>query len=362
MFVAIVQLVLMTMGAVSGYGLIQSIGQRVFADDLLILMTVIGILIGCGIGFVFGGVFGRFLLKTINNAAAYIQKMPTTDLVLAIIGLIAGFVIAALLSLVLSKIEFFGIYLSVLSFVIFGYMGLQLAIRKRGDFSNTLSAMDTVDQWDAKAVLIKGMSTATDKIVDTSSIIDGRIQDISKTGFLEGRLLIPRFVLNELQLIADSDDSIKRSRGRRGLTILEQLRHAKEIKIQIVERDYNKPRDVDSKLVKLAQELNTVILTTDYNLNKVASLQGVTVLNVNDLANAIKPLVLPGERLEVKVIKQGKESGQGVGYLEDGTMIVVEDGGSYLGTTVEGIVTSVLQTPAGRMVFVRVQGARISSA
>jgi uncharacterized protein YacL len=189
------------------------------------------------------------------------------------------------------------------------------------------------------------------RILDTSVIIDGRIADISDTGFLEGNLIVPRFVLDELQYIADSADSLKRARGRRGLDILNRMQRSSGIFIDVVDHDFPKIKGVDSKLVALAKKTNGKIFTNDFNLNKVAELQGIKILNVNELANALKPVVLPGELMTVKIIRDGKEPGQGVAYLEDGTMIIVDNAGRYLGEFVEAVVTSVLQTTAGRMIF-----------
>ena len=194
------------------------------------------------------------------------------------------------------------------------------------------------------------------RIVDTSVIIDGRIADICDTGFIEGNLIVPRFILDELQHIADSSDSMKRSRGRRGLDILNRMQKSIDINIEIVDQDFPKIKEVDSKLVALAKKTNGKIITNDFNLNKVAELQGVKILNVNELANALKPVVLPGEVMMVKVIKEGKEPGQGVAYLDDGTMIVVDNASKVLGENVEVLVTSVLQTTAGRMIFSELKG------
>jgi len=196
------------------------------------------------------------------------------------------------------------------------------------------------------------------KILDTSVIIDGRIADITRSGFLEGTIVIPRFVLRELQTIADSSDSQKRNRGRRGLDMLNTLR--KEFGIQILEKEYDEP-GVDGKLIKLANELRGTIVTTDYNLNKLASLQGITVLNMNELANAVKPVMLPGENMKIRILKEGKEPGQGVAYLEDGTMVVVEGGKKHIGDSVNIEVTSSLQTVAGKMIFARLRGLHDSS-
>jgi uncharacterized protein YacL len=190
-------------------------------------------------------------------------------------------------------------------------------------------------------------------LVDTSAIIDGRIADIAKTGFIPGRLLIPRFVLNELQYVSDSADNLRRQRGRRGMEVLSELQKETSVPVTITDIDVEGIREVDERLVVLARQLSCPILTNDYNLNRVAELQGVTVLNINELANAVKAILLPGETLEMKIIQEGKEYGQGVGYLEDGTMVVIEDGHKYIGKTIEITVTKVLQTAAGRMIFAK---------
>lgn len=199
----------------------------------------------------------------------------------------------------------------------------------------------------------KGIPTESLKILDTSVIIDGRIADIIETRFIEGILIVPKFVLDELQQIADSSDSVKRSRGRRGLDVLNRLKKDKETYLRITDQDFSEIQDVDSKLIKLAKNLDAKIITNDFNLYKVAELQGVPVLNLNLLANALKPVVLPGENMKIVVIKEGKDPGQGIGYLDDGTMVVVDSGKKYVGEEVFVTVTSVLQTPAGRMIFAK---------
>ena len=198
-------------------------------------------------------------------------------------------------------------------------------------------------------------------MIDTSAIIDGRLLDLCKTRFVEGRLVIPRFVLKELQAVADSHDPIKRSRGRRGLEVLNQLRQLGTIDVHVHEEDFPGVPEVDAKLVKLAQLLSTRIVTNDYNLNRVAQLQGVSVLNVDELSQSLRPVVLPGETLEIKPIKEGKEPHQAVANLDDGTMVVVENGRALIGQTIRGLVTSVLQTSAGRMVFVRPESGSASA-
>jgi len=191
------------------------------------------------------------------------------------------------------------------------------------------------------------------KVLDTSVIIDGRIADVVETGFIEGVLVVPKFVLDELQQIADSSDSIKRSRGRRGLDVLNRLKKDKNTLVRITDQDFPEIPDVDSKLVKLGKELDGKVVTNDFNLFKVAEIQGVTVLNINQLANSLKPVVLPGEKMKIVVIKEGKDPGQGIGYLDDGTMVVVDSGKKYVGEEIQVSVTSVLQTPAGRMIFAK---------
>lgn len=200
------------------------------------------------------------------------------------------------------------------------------------------------------------------KILDTSAIIDGRIADLCKTGFLEGVLIIPHFVLNELQKIADSSDPLRRNRGRRGLDILNKIQKENQVSVRIFDMDYEDLAEVDTKLLRLARELEAKVVTNDFNLNKVAELYGVEVLNINDLSNAIKPVVLPGEEMIVHVLRDGKEYGQGIGYLEDGTMIVVEGGKNFIGLNIEILVTSVLQTSAGRMIFAKPKDYIVSKA
>ncbi|MBI4313633.1 MAG: PIN domain nuclease [Candidatus Omnitrophica bacterium] len=227
--------------------------------------------------------------------------------------------------------------------VIFCYFGMIIAMRGRDEFNVIIPYVKFARQDEREDVVL----------LDTSVIIDGRISDICQTKFVEGRFVIPRFVLKELQQIADSSDAIKRNRGRRGLDILGKLQKTPNVDVKIHEEDFPDLNEVDAKLVKLAKVLGAKVLTNDYNLNKVAELQGVRVLNINELANALKPVVLPGELLEIRVIKEGKEYNQGVAYLDDGTMVVVENGRSMIGQSARVLVTSVLQTAAGRMIFAK---------
>jgi uncharacterized protein YacL len=257
-------------------------------------------------------------------------------------GMVVGLLIALILGYGLNMVSNIGENQQVVPWIyllltgILGYLGLTLGSKK-------------VDEFSFRGGDYKAPSDL--RILDTSVIIDGRIADICDSGFIEGELIVPRFVLTELQSVADSSDSMKRSRGRRGLDILNRMQKSSAIHIDIVEQDFTKIKGVDGKLVALANKINAKLLTNDYNLNKVAELQGVRVLNINELANAMKPVVLPGEQMTVKIIREGKESGQGVGYLDDGTMIIVDHAQKMLNMNVEVVVTSVLQTTAGRMIF-----------
>ena len=227
---------------------------------------------------------------------------------------------------------------------------MSIAVHKKAEVSGLLANFRLGKQ--AKERSVK--KTGSTKLLDTSSIIDGRIAELCATGFLEGPLLVPVFVLEELQLIADSADLLKRTKGRRGLDILKQMQEDGHVEVHIINDDFDDIQGVDSKLVRLGRDLKAKVITNDYNLNKVAELQGVVVLNINDLANAMKPARVPGEEMTVLIVKAGKEENQGIAYLEDGTMIVVENGQKYIGMSVPVTVTSVLQTSAGRMIFVKV--------
>jgi uncharacterized protein YacL len=284
-----------------------------------------------------GGKAVSFAVTSVEKAEKVLQTMTLYELTVCAIGLIVGLIIANLLSIALFRIQIVGIPLAILVNILLGCCGVYLALSKRHE--NIAE--------DRKYRANKS------KVLDTSVIIDGRIADICQTGFIEGTLVIPGFVLEELRHIADSSDSLKRNRGRRGLDILNKIQKELDIEVEIYEGDFEEIAEVDSKLVKLAQVLDGCIITNDFNLNKVAEFQKVQVLNINELANAVKPVVLPGEEMVVQVIKDGKETGQGVAYLDDGTMIVVDGGKKHIGETIGVMVTSVLQTAAGRMIFAK---------
>jgi len=296
------------------------------------------------------GILGGLLLAgLVYWMEARMKRIPLRNLAGSLIGLILGilvanFILNALFPYLFNEqrmiLPFYG-----LLYGICGYIGIRIGFRKGDEF-----------QMPGWKPLSKGLPRgANAKILDTSVIIDGRIADITETGFVEGPLLIPQFVLGELQHIADSSDPVKRTRGKRGLEVLHHIQKQLNVDVRIVETDYPSVKEVDSKLIELAKEVGGKIVTNDSNLNKVAELQGIEVLNINELANALKPVVLPGEEMNVKILKEGKEMGQGVAYLDDGTMIVVDNGRKQIGKTVDVVVTSVLQTPAGRMIFARLK-------
>ncbi|MCZ8523798.1 MULTISPECIES: PIN/TRAM domain-containing protein [Paenibacillus] len=304
-------------------------------------------------GLLFGALSGwiyRSLLQLLQQGEEQITNVPVTDLMAGSAGMVIGLVVSSVLLYPLERTGALNPLPLMLCVAVMTYAGFRLGRAKKDEFvafvENKRKDRSRGNQGEAKGF-------EEHKILDTSVIIDGRIADICKTGFIEGTLVIPEFVLEELQHIADSSDLLKRNRGRRGLDILNKIQKELDVKVLIYEGDFDEISEVDSKLVRLAKVLQGKVITNDFNLNKVCELQGVSVLNINDLANAVKPVVLPGEEILVQVIKDGKEHGQGVAYLDDGTMIVVEGGRDFIGTTLDVLVTSVLQTSAGRMIFAK---------
>jgi uncharacterized protein YacL len=286
-----------------------------------------------------------------------IRRMPASQLLAAVIGLIVGLAVAALLTPALSNLPMpLGNVLPFTASVIFGYLGMAVMVMRHQDIFSLLGSRLGRDVAGFGA---NARARSEDVILlDTSVIIDGRIADISQTGFIGETMLVPRFVLNELQHIADSSDPLRRNRGRRGLDMLNRLQKESVVPIRVSDIDIEELREVDDKLVMLAKQLHCPIITNDYNLNRVAELQGVVVLNINELANAVKAVFLPGETMGVRIIQEGKEVGQGVGYLDDGTMVVVENGKRHINQNIDVMVTKVLQTPAGRMIFAQPQGSQ----
>lgn len=280
-----------------------------------------------------------------------LAALSARSMMVGLVGLTVGLVIAALLSQPISLLPSpFGQLLPFVGALLFAYLGASSFVLRQNDIVSLWRSRP----WGAEDTPLE--SPGRQMLLDTSVIIDGRIADIARTEFISGPLLVPAFILQELQGIADSSDSLRRQRGRRGLDILNQLQKDKRVPMTVSDLDIEGVRSVDDKLVILARQLRCPIVTNDYNLNRVAELQGVTVLNINELANAVKAVFLPGEKLEVQVIQEGKEIGQGVGYLDDGTMVVVEEGKSHVGRIVPVMVTKVLQTAAGRMIFAKPEG------
>lgn len=306
-----------------------------------------------------GALVGLILTPFITTRPAralrvMLGHISATTLVAGLAGLMAGLIVAALLAFPLSLLPPpFRNIMPLIGVLLCSYFGIVVFVMRQSDIFSVLRFNlpgKSAGGDEAQSASPEGGRTI---LLDTSVIIDGRIADIARTGFLVGTLLIPRFVLNELQYIADSPDSLRRQRGRRGMEVLSQLQKDTTVPVRISDIDVEGVREVDDKLVILARQLRCPILTNDYNLNRVAELQGVAVLNVNELANAVKSVLLPGETLMIDIIQEGKEIGQGVGYLDDGTMVVVEDGRNYLNSEAAVVVTKVLQTAAGRMIFAR---------
>lgn len=317
-------------------------------------MSLAAMLVGGIFGAIIGSFISPYLIKSLFMFTSTVEKslsaMSTQDLIAGTLGLFWGLIIANLVGLAFGSVPYIGPYVSVALSIIFGYLGMHLVVSKKSELAGWLH-LHAEGSFDKK----KNKDHHTGKLLDTNVIIDGRVADIYRSGFLEGPIIVPVFVLEELQKIADSSDILKRNRGRRGLDILNHMRKNSKDDVIIVTNDFEDISEVDSKLVKLAREKNYKIVTNDYNLNKVAELQGVAVLNINDLAIAVKPAVIPGEQIFVQLVKSGKEEGQGVAYLEDGTMIVVENGSQCIGKEVPVIITSVLQTSAGKMIFAKLE-------
>lgn len=287
------------------------------------------------------------LLMRLGKSFNYLLDNTSIEIIVgATSGLLVGVLLGILSGYPFSLIRGIGNYLSVLVFFLFGYLGLQIGTRRAQDLWRFFPFQRKGKEDNKKQTVAK-------KVLDTSAIIDGRIYDVCLSSFLEGVLLVPVFVIEELQHIADSEDSLRRGKGRRGLDLLSKMQKHPEINIDIIEDSIPEEKEVDMKLIRLCKKLEASIITNDYNLNKVAEVHSIKVLNINELANAVKVIVYPGEIMQINILKEGKEAGQGVGYLDDGTMVVVEDAKEVLGRNVEVVVTSVFQTAAGRMIFTR---------
>lgn len=335
-----------------------------------ILALALGGVIGALIGFVIALPIIDQGLKLAKNIERILSRVPNQELMAGTVGLLFGLIIANLIGLAFYRVPIIGSYIPIILSAIFGYIGMRLTSRKGPElYANWLQSRTVAKDKKKEAtpkeveqvtapVVSEFESVSVAKLLDTSVIIDGRIAELCATGFLDGPLVVPLFVLEELQHISDSADVLKRNRGRRGLDILQSMQQKELIAIKVIPDDFEDIAEVDSKLMRLALDKKWKIVTNDFNLNKVASLQGIEVLNLNDLANALKPAMIPGEWIRVQVIKEGKEDNQGVAYLDDGTMIVIENGAQYVDTSIDVMVTSVLQTSAGRMIFARAKGTK----
>lgn len=319
---------------------------------LIILFLLAGYLIGLSfqnpvVGLLCGGLASIFLIWL----EVSLSRLNIRNVIVGLFGLICGLILADLLifsfSGILGKNPFLP-FINLFLNITFAYLGTLTAIKNQEGLLN-FSVLSS-------RARSREVSFKKDKILDTSVIIDGRIAEICEIGFIEGNLIIPRFVLRELQYVADSSDPLRRNRGRRGLDVLNKIQKNVNVNVVITDEDFPETKDVDIKLIKLGKKRGAEVVTNDYNLNKIAELEGVDVLNINELSEKLKPVVLPGEQMNVHIIKEGKEPGQGVAYLDDGTMVVIENGRSYLGQKIKVCVSSVLQTTAGRMIFTKVGG------
>ena len=343
LFRYVITLVAMTIAVVLLYSLykVNLWGMQNYIADYVVIL--LGIFIGIIYYILFSDVAADAIMKQLGIAEGKLVKMDMKELASGVAGVVVGLIIANLIGMSLNGYGVVGTGITVILNVVLGFLGYRVATRKRDEMDLPMFKSNQSKNYSGRP-----------KILDTSVIIDGRILDLLQTGFIEGKIIIPTFVLDELRHIADSSDSLKRTKGRRGLDILNEIQ--KQLSVPVVIKEFNTKEkiEVDSKLLKMAEKLDAFVVTNDYNLNKVAEVQGVKVLNINELANAVKPMLVPGEEMTVTVIKAGKENGQGIAYLNDGTMIVVEGGSGKIGETLKVVVTSVLQTAAGRMIFTKI--------
>ena len=361
----VITLLMVIVGASLGISFLptawQTVGQQ---SNGWLNNTFTNSLLGALIFFLLSLLLAKHISAVIKQIEEKLSEVSLTYLLFGAIGAIIGLTLGVIISTPLynTNIPVVNSVLPILLMVILGYLGLRMGTTRIDEWKKIFgprnkkkkTEQETASEVESQLLERKqGENFHKYKILDTSVIIDGRIYDITKTGFLEGTLMIPNFVLYELQYIADSGDSLKRVRGRRGLDILNALQKEEGISVEMYDGDFEDITEVDSKLIKLAKLLDGVIVTNDYNLNKVSEFQNVPVLNINALANAVKPVVIPGENMNVLVVKAGTERQQGVAYLDDGTMVVVEDGQHYMNEHIEVVVTSALQTAAGRMIFAK---------
>lgn len=361
----IIQVLFLLIGATVGIIFLPYVFELIpILDNPWIDNAIVAAIVGAILFFFLSLLFADSLVRFMKWMEEKLLRAPTPDLLFGTVGLIIGLIVAFLIGFALSTIDIplVATAAPIVLSVVLGYLGFQVGFQKRDEMLSMLTpsklALNAKKSEEDQEIKALPVNKTDYKLLDTSVIIDGRIADISATGFMEGTFVVPQFVLSELQHIADSSDTLKRTRGRRGLDILKRLQSEREGAIMITEESFDEVAEVDLKLMRAAKKMGGQVVTNDFNLNKVCELHNVPVLNINDLANAVKPVVIPGEDMHVVVIKDGKEQNQGVAYLDDGTMIVIEDGKKYIGDAIDVTVTSVLQTSAGRMIFAKPRGAK----
>ena len=343
MVVVVIRLISMFACSYGGFRIAEILNDNyILRNPQQALSITLGIVLGVLVGYVLGGVIGRYLADLLGLLDNSLYRVSGVELFFGVMGALVGLLVALIPSVALFRFGYPGDMVAIVIIIVCGFLGGRIGILKRSELSSMLKLGSST----ARAAEERKAT-----ILDTSVIIDGRIVEIAKAGFVEGAMVAPRFILEELQSIADSADELKRSRGRRGLDVLNALQRLDNASVEITDQDFPEITGVDGKLIALSKLTGMSLTTNDFNLNKVAELQGVRVMNINALASSLKPVVLAGEEMKVKIIREGKEPGQGVGYLDDGTMVVVEQGKGKLGSEVTVVATSVLQTPAGKMIF-----------
>lgn len=363
----ILRFVLSTIGLLIGYTVADLLIENNILNIQSSIFTIAFYIVLMIVFAIFIYLLSPFLIKRVEMLVDALEKIvinqPKETVIIGFIGFIIGIIIAFLLSYPLSwlnlppVIETFTTLVLVIVYIAFSSLGYRLAVNNKDDIIKLFNKRKNKELSDNQYDTLpnkKDKISGSDKLLDTSVLIDGRIKPIVETGFVEGKLIVPNFVLEELQLIADSADDLKRERGRRGLDIVKDLQNSTMVNVEISKKNYKDLKEVDIKLLRYAIEKGCTIVTNDFNLNKLAKVQGIKVLNVNELANSVKTIVIPGEVMSVYIVKEGKEKKQGIGYLEDGTMIVVEEARNLIGQEVKVVVTTVLQTAAGKMIFTKI--------
>lgn len=361
----ILRIIVALLGMILGYGIISFLYSKsiliINGNVLRYLIYGAAIFLGGILFYIISPYIFNKIEKLIDRIDEFVVSQPKDSMMVGAIGLISGIIIAFILSSPIQSLvlpvflQSLRTLLIIAIYAILGSLGYRFALKYKDDIVRIFERKKLLDEKPERKLTNrkKNEGEVTAKLLDTSVLIDGRIQAIAETGFIEGEIIVPNFVLEELQIIADSSDDLKRERGRRGLDIVNNLKKSNKIKFRNSDRDYDDTNEVDIKLLKYATDAGATVITNDFNLNKLAIVQGIKVLNINDLANSVKTVVIPGEKMLVNIVKEGKEKDQGLAYLEDGTMIVIEDGNHLIGQHVEVVVSTVLQTAAGKMIFTK---------